>query len=590
VELWDFIFGSEKGGYVRIALADKKSGKWNQRFVKWPDDKEQLDDLGTAGNRGDLYFTPALYRTPGDGRKSNILGGMVGWADIDHDEPLEDEPPLVVFTGSTQHRHVYVPLESFTDRDNLEAFNLYLNHKYNGDPSGWDACQLLRVPGTFNHKHSPPTPVTVGRFEPNSRRISELPTTPLQLPSLNGFKPLSFETVLLQHELPDPLRNALSKAPVEVFDRSAALWHVAMLASEAGLQPEEVFPLLEYADKKWGKFVGRDDKELRYKEICQRAALSAVTADFPELDLDSGENPKALGRARARPKRKPLGWKSISLHSEPIHWIVQDVIRENGLTFFYSKTESGKSTLAINICALIASGSSNWLGYNISQDTSQRILYASSEMQQDEVAEFKARMDGAFFDDLQEKLEERLHFVPSRGAYLNTKEGQKEYEEWIKEGGYSGLVIDTLGASISTSLTDEKEVRKVVDWVDKMRDELGIWVLILHHNRKDPNTKGRKQIYEDDTDNLYGAGLLAHRANVIIRFTKRADNQVVLTAEKSRLGAKEKGLVLQHGPNHFFIRTDQKVPVGSAKRDVNTADFPETELDGNQDNESGDGF
>lgn len=98
------------------------------------------------------------------------------WADIDvasDDEPdkphasvadvlamLRDAPrsPALV-VGSGTGVHAYWPLaEPTTDLDRVVALNQRLRDRFRGD-NAIDAARILRIAGTFNHKHGRPRPV-----------------------------------------------------------------------------------------------------------------------------------------------------------------------------------------------------------------------------------------------------------------------------------------------------------------------------------------------------------------------------------------------------------------------------------------------
>lgn len=60
--------------------------------------------------------------------------------------------------SSPGHFHAYYRLTEAIPPERAEALNKRLAHMIGADASGWDLSQLLRVPGTMNHKRNEPAP------------------------------------------------------------------------------------------------------------------------------------------------------------------------------------------------------------------------------------------------------------------------------------------------------------------------------------------------------------------------------------------------------------------------------------------------
>ena len=70
-------------------------------------------------------------------------------------------PAVVIGSGSGSNCHAYWPLREPLAPAQAEAFNLRLAHALGADRACFDASRILRPPGSWNHKHQPPRPVTV---------------------------------------------------------------------------------------------------------------------------------------------------------------------------------------------------------------------------------------------------------------------------------------------------------------------------------------------------------------------------------------------------------------------------------------------
>jgi hypothetical protein len=146
-----------------------------------------VTQLPVIGAHADVYLgcAPRQMRS---GTREAVNGGWVAWADVDDPNSARSlssfapEPTLIVASGSPGAAHAYWRLAQRADVAKLEEINRRLTNATGGDPV-WAATSILRPPGTYNHKHSPPVPVQrIGGggavYEPEQLRDA-LPPVPL---------------------------------------------------------------------------------------------------------------------------------------------------------------------------------------------------------------------------------------------------------------------------------------------------------------------------------------------------------------------------------------------------------------------------
>jgi hypothetical protein len=99
----------------------------------------------------------------------NDHAGIV--AAIDRRAPLayDPEPAIVVRSGSGANVHAYWPLREPLSPQDAERANLRLAHTIGADRACVDVARILRLPGSWNHKHEQPAPVTTMRLEAGIR-------------------------------------------------------------------------------------------------------------------------------------------------------------------------------------------------------------------------------------------------------------------------------------------------------------------------------------------------------------------------------------------------------------------------------------
>lgn len=151
-------------GFVAISLfpggiydADEKVGPTQTHFFAWPSQRDDLIAFCLANSDKDVYTVPALFRTRGSRKGSNISHQWAAYADAEHLplDKLKLPPTMTVETSEGRH-HLYWITETDDPSQLIDiSRTVAAEHKRDGcDPSGWDAGQLLRVPGTANNKYT----------------------------------------------------------------------------------------------------------------------------------------------------------------------------------------------------------------------------------------------------------------------------------------------------------------------------------------------------------------------------------------------------------------------------------------------------
>jgi hypothetical protein len=124
----------------------------------------------------DVYFG-VLPRWRWAGRRRDLTGApRVVWADCDGSAAasalgsFEPRPSLVLRSGSGENRHAFWLLSRAETLARVEQANRRLAAMLGADDGVVTSpIAILRLPGTFNHKHSPPVPVTLEVCEPGRR-------------------------------------------------------------------------------------------------------------------------------------------------------------------------------------------------------------------------------------------------------------------------------------------------------------------------------------------------------------------------------------------------------------------------------------
>lgn len=161
---------------VRWREASRRSGI-SRVFIPATATRCAIPEILTLGERTDVFIGVALHDRKA-GNQASVSRSHLAWADIDHPAAQEildrfpHPPTMTIASGSAGRRHAYWLLKRPVTIQEALAANRMLAAALSvpgvdgtlagGDlSSGLSAVSMLRPPGTYNHKHTPPAPVEV---------------------------------------------------------------------------------------------------------------------------------------------------------------------------------------------------------------------------------------------------------------------------------------------------------------------------------------------------------------------------------------------------------------------------------------------
>lgn len=180
------VFGDE-AGYVFVSTMDhaKKArgepGFWSDRAFAYPAQRREILTFikEQDANGCDVYFAVQLYGKPDARQKTLVRACPSAWSDLDTATPWEIDPqPSVILETSPGRFHGFwrspVTMSPYEAED-ISRRIAYAQHDRGADLGGWDLTQVLRIPGTHNHKYPDlppvrllkcdPTPISMDAFE-----------------------------------------------------------------------------------------------------------------------------------------------------------------------------------------------------------------------------------------------------------------------------------------------------------------------------------------------------------------------------------------------------------------------------------------
>jgi RepB DNA-primase from phage plasmid/CHC2 zinc finger len=162
----DLIAGPARDGYIEVRWKLPGGGMGREFFPVG--DRPIGERLAAKGAETEVYIGAAV-RARRDGGKTGIDRLHLLWVDLDTPEAVDhlasfDPPPTMVVWSGSGGAHSYWRLTNPVTVGDGERANRRLAVHLGADPRAVDAARILRPPGTLNHKHQPPVPVTLDRW------------------------------------------------------------------------------------------------------------------------------------------------------------------------------------------------------------------------------------------------------------------------------------------------------------------------------------------------------------------------------------------------------------------------------------------
>ncbi len=544
----------EQSGYAYVPTKHPITEEWEQTYYKWPQEKNELiAHVLQRSIEHEVYFSPALF-TQKSAKKEYAKGTYTVWVEFDGNAPTDfgelPEPSMRVRSSEVGHEHVYWKLENFeVDVERIELINRSLAYSLGADTSGWDINQVLRPVGTINHKREGKNVTTLTK---NSLRVTPELFVTLPVPSQTidkhtlGDIPDPMEVIALYTWDLETLKF-FRKKEIPTGSRSSALMRLGYFCAEMRMSTEEAYSILNNADMRWGKFAKRNDRERRLLDIITRAREK-----FP-INFDAS-NIEGMER---------YNYTALVESDISVEWMVEDVIPQNSSILISAPPGTGKTQFTLQFAISCATGRT-FLDWTI--DRPRKILFFSLEMDLKGIKIFLDHMvEGAeFTPDERQMFEENFSVIP-RGysLSLDMPEHQKMVTDIIKEVKPDGIIFDALG-SISTEELNEKTVKKVYEYLDRMRAKFGVFVAVIHHNRKANGDNKRP----DKLADIFGSQYIAARPEVVLGlYPTPKDDGIVVSALKTRYVEKFRPFIINRTPDLNFIRASKMEGMSSVPKD-----------------------
>lgn len=588
-QFFDFMWGDIEG-IVYLPTKDPSltpPDDWKRTYYEWPKSKSGvIQHVLTRNAEGkDVFFSPAIYskdvlpklRRKEPTSKEDILGTNVIWAeydgnapDWDTSEPVEAPhgthssaqgpslapPTLRVQSSSPGKQHVYWRLKEFTtDTQKVEGINRAIAYDTNADRSGWDINQVLRPIETTNHKYTSDNLVFVAEeteIEFSLQEFRELKPPKEYIKKdidVNNLPPVA--EILGKYSWDDDDLELInkSKEQINANDRSAALFRIAMVSAEMGLPENEIFSMLYFLDERWEKFKFRNDRVAQLINQVNKAKQKHPHA-VEEPDFAGLTDPKTETTVN---ERIVFGFQDILNVEVKIDWLIENFMPMGGLGLIASAPGVGKTQFTLQL-AIACSLQKTFLEYTPTRR--HKTMFFSLEMNLPSIKHFLSTMAPAYSGEEIEQLQRHMMILP-HGMPINLMlaEGRKGFEYILETYKPEGVYIDSLQKIYLADLSKD-EIRGLFTYLARIRRDFGVYVIIIHHDRKAQEGNKRPR----DLSDIYGSQFITAEPDSVLHLWRPApeSRNIELRTLKNRLAPPTDRRIITRASHLQFIMSENQ--------------------------------
>ncbi len=480
-----YVWKQQGTGYV--SLPRKKDGKWEEKSFKWPAQLDQIQKWikDSVKNQMDIYWCPNVLK--GNRRvEDNVRSMKVLYADMDEANPGnlpgDLQPSMAWETSPGRYAALWLLDEKIGATTGL-ILNKRLTYYINADKSGWDATQVLRIPGTRNYKYKDSPKGSLLWYKGN-RIFSEeyfefLPevTVSDDVDAMDMEETGDVDQILYKYadKLLSKTYKLLFTPPdhVEEGTRSEKLWELECLLLESGMSVDEAYTLVKQSP--WNKFQGRRDEEIRLKREITKALTQVEIVDTnPRKLMTYGQ---LMSKKMDSPKWLIEGWWEAQSHG---------IIAGEPKTY--------KSTISTEIAISVSSGRPLFNRYPV--DTPGPVVIIQEEnsdwLMQDrfnKVANNKKLLGACSTDGtcltFASPQDLPIHMFNREGFNLTRQEDRTLIEETLDEIKPVLLICDPIYLLLGEADENHmKDIREVLGWFIKVEKHYKTAIMLIHHFNK----------------------------------------------------------------------------------------------------------
>lgn len=525
------MFGPHKGYIYCPVTEPQNASECDYHFFKWPDqEKELVDHVLKSRAEKEVYFSPVLFKKP-ELKKENLYGTKYLWAEFNGETPeVEDlkdfpTPSFKIRTSQKGHEYWFWELQFFQkDMKKVEDLLKRVSHHLKADLTTWHYESVLRLPNTIHHRYGTNTYI-FEKLDVNhpEELFHEIPDPPKYLTEDNflDIPPVSDVIAKYSWNVEDDYHFFTKRKPTDADKpgtKFRALTRLAFICAEMGMQNPEILSILMNADERWGHYSDRKEVE-RKARLIER--INHVRLKKPLEAYRDGDNEYPI-----------YSFGEFMAQDFQVEWALEPFVQKAGMTMLTGDSNVGKTRFSLLFCIHMALGK-EFLGWKCPEP--MKIQFWSLEMAGPALKNFLGKLTSKLTEDELKLLNENFFPVPiGHSVHLDKPSQQPKAKRLLQAHKPDGVIIDSLGVALQTDIENQEKVNAVLEFVNKeMKNELGAFVIWIHHHRKHGSGK-------PSVDDVFGSVYLRNQMDSIFtlhRINKDAKNGDILevTNPKQRM-------------------------------------------------------
>jgi hypothetical protein len=529
LEFLEEVYGEDEGW---IDLPAKVQGRWIPFYTEWPSNGIAARRIkASLRDAEDLYFSVVQFAEQGR-RIEDAKACRWLFADLDHVDPSTciraGLTPTLCWQSSPGRFQALWRMTRHVKPQSLERLNRMLTYAVGADKGGWDLTQVLRVPGTRNHKYPGAPRVKLlfadgPEYQPKALMRKLRAMVPDQ----------QVESIAREYEgnrvwkLSKRAKALLRTPPDQVVtgERSDRLWELECLLVEARVPEEAMFDLIWPCA--WNKHaeVHTGEQQLR-REI--KRAIRHVLAQSPRVEgsvSESAVDDVVKEEVRAEDELVDDGEFTVDRSFNPVsyaafmsqpfpspRWLVEDIWTAESHGIIGGEPKTSKSTLALALGLSVASGrpflgrfpvhttgpvlvvqeeNSDW----VMQDRIARIASSYGLIPKDARRSTDVRdpglIGGSRVIELSFPHDLEFFLVNHAGLDLTAEDHQEALIADIEKIQPVLLILDPLYLMLGSANENEShQLRPTLSWLLKLRYNYKLALCVVHHFRKQTQGMG----------------------------------------------------------------------------------------------------
>lgn len=476
----------EPGDYVFLSL---KEPKWKDFHFRYDSSiKGRVRDWLRQNNPKelDIYFCPLPFSKP-ERLAKYVKPVNILWSDVDDGDPTQLRPTVLWESSPGRHHALWFLKERLNAEDAAEL-NRSVTYKLGADKGGWDLSQVLRVPGTYNHKYKSKPMVTLSHWDTKELSVAVVASKAghRKQTKVRDTSNLPSSEILQNYSLSSKVLDLL-ESEAEEGRRSDVVWYLENKLSEAGMSPDEIISVIKDSD--WNKYAGRRDEDHRLKtelnKVVEKQVTKHVEKEKRTKEVMEGFKLESFGDVMSNLQSSP-GWQVPGFWLKRSHGIVA------------GEPKSFKSTLVMDMALSIASGKPFLNQYPV--DETGPVLYIQNENAHWIMKErFEKMLDNKGLVGKINKSKDKLtvEFPPeipfymiNQQSFMLTDEDHQAYlEDLVARMKPELIVLDPLYLMFNGDIASAQELFPILQWLLYLKNEYNVGVLVIHHYNKSGESK-----------------------------------------------------------------------------------------------------